>query len=324
MSSITGLISGGGGGGTPVNGIERLYVGGQVQYTDESGGVWLKTGNGIISDTTAYPDAYETIGSFTNSSILYAKSFTQSNQYNSIFFHTDGSKMYLAAPANIYQYSLSIAFDINTATYDNVSYSTGQNNYALTFNSNGTKFYVGSANFIQIYSLSTAWDISSASSSGSFDINISSSYGIETNCTGLAFSPSGTRLYYCGTSTDRMLYYDLTTPYDLSTVTGSNAAFQNIINPYGLFTNNNGDIYYTGSSDDTLYKRNSSFASPIQRSLSIFTPVIFGICGDSTTISGTDSRIYLVGSNNVVSALYAGNSMGLSEDTGTYDYIKLK
>ena len=43
MSSITSLISAGGGGGTHVNGLVQLYLDGALSYTDESGQIWLKT-----------------------------------------------------------------------------------------------------------------------------------------------------------------------------------------------------------------------------------------------------------------------------------------
>ena len=63
MSSITGLISGGGGGGagTPINGISKLQLGGQALYTDASSQVWLRSGSILIGESATYPDAIENI-----------------------------------------------------------------------------------------------------------------------------------------------------------------------------------------------------------------------------------------------------------------------
>ena len=42
-----------------------------------------------------------------------------------VIFNPDGTKMYILqdSPGVIYQYSLSTAFNVSTATYDNVSFS---------------------------------------------------------------------------------------------------------------------------------------------------------------------------------------------------------
>lgn len=73
-----------------------------------------------------------------------------------LFLSSDGLKMYTNGITNdnVYQYSLSTAWDITTASYDGIFFSynaQGVNSYNLTFNDSGTKFYVGFGNTVYQY-----------------------------------------------------------------------------------------------------------------------------------------------------------------------------
>ena len=93
-----------------------------------------------------------------------------SNDTRGLAFKTDGTKMYVASEATkyVYQYSLSTAWDVSTASYDSVSfYVNSQDIYPqdVLFKTDGTKMYmVGySTDAVYQYDLTTAWDISTAS-----------------------------------------------------------------------------------------------------------------------------------------------------------------
>ena len=84
------------------------------------------------------------------------------------FFKDDGTKMYLLGLDNdrVYQYSLSTAWNLSTASYDSVSFSvTSQAStpLGLFFKEDGTKMYMVGNSSIYQYTLSTAWDLSTAS-----------------------------------------------------------------------------------------------------------------------------------------------------------------
>jgi hypothetical protein len=127
-----------------------------------------------------------------------------------VFFKSDGSKMYIAGDLNkrIYQYTLSTAWDLSTASYDSVSFSIiGQESTLedLFFKSDGTKLYIiGSGqDEINQYSLSTAWDISTAS----FDSIIFKTTDQETAPAGMFFKSDGTVMYIIGVSGDDVNQY---------------------------------------------------------------------------------------------------------------------
>jgi hypothetical protein len=103
-----------------------------------------------------------------------SKSFsgaTQDTIMRGVWFKTDGTKMYLTGLSNdsIYQYTLSTAWDVSTASYDSVSLDLSASLTSPTspsFNAAGTKFVIHNGGILYEYSLSTAWDISTASATG--------------------------------------------------------------------------------------------------------------------------------------------------------------
>ena len=128
---------------------------------------------------------HDTIGSLTDATIPYQldamsrvkqvdndnSAFTNvvGSTVAGVFVKPDGTKLFLMSPSNdaVYQYSMSTAFDVSTATYDSksVSVSIRDTNPAnLIFNPDGTKFFFSgrSSDRIWEFNLSTAWDVSTA------------------------------------------------------------------------------------------------------------------------------------------------------------------
>lgn len=150
-------------------------------------------------------------------------SFSVSSQTTSpigVTFSADGSKMYVVgAPTTIYQYSLSTAWDLSSASYASKSYNVnGQTTRAeaVAFKSDGTKMYVlaGSTNDAVLqYSLSTAWDVSTATyDSVSFSVATQDSAPL-----GVTFKGDGTKMYVTATTNNAVFQYALSTAWDLTT-----------------------------------------------------------------------------------------------------------
>ena len=143
-------------------------------------------------------------------------------------FKSDGTKMYVQGASNgfLYQYSLSTAFDVSTASYDNVSFNvaaTASSPRHFEFKPDGTKLYVlgyTSKSFYQ-FSLSTAWDISTASSdSVSFSFNSQ-----DDNPVSASFGDNGTKMIMVGLTQDTIFQYALSTAYDISTASYSSISY---------------------------------------------------------------------------------------------------
>jgi len=77
-----------------------------------------------------------------------------------LFFKDDGTKMYVVGRANdsVYQYILSTAWDVSTASYDSVSFSVASQDTSPTglfFKTDGTKMYVVGSTNDTVYQYST-------------------------------------------------------------------------------------------------------------------------------------------------------------------------
>jgi len=125
---------------------------------------YLQTGGTETAGTT-----YVSIdqGQYTGNSFDFS---SQDSLTYDIYVKPDGTKVYTIGATGdaVYQYSLSTAWDISTATYDSVSFSVssqGTSPDGLIFKPDGTAMYVSDItnDAIYQYTLSTAWDISTAS-----------------------------------------------------------------------------------------------------------------------------------------------------------------
>ncbi|MEM4663219.1 MAG: YncE family protein, partial [Candidatus Diapherotrites archaeon] len=182
----------------------------------------------------------------------------------SVFFSSDGTKMYILGDSSdrVYQYSLSTAWDISTASYDKNFYvgSRDTSPRGLFFSPDGTKMYIlgDYRDRVYQYSLSTAWDISTASYDKNFYVGSQ-----DTSPRGLFFSPDGTKMYILGDSSDRVYQYSLSTAWDISTASydknfyvGSQDTY-----PRGLFFSPDGTkMYILGDYSDRVYQYSLSTA----------------------------------------------------------------
>jgi len=156
-------------------------------------------------------------------SALYSnKSFnfnSVDSQGKSIRFDPTGKIMFLAGAGadKVYEFALSVAWDISTAVYSSKFLSVaGETTLmeAMEVSADGTKVYAADkGGVVYQYTLTSAWDISTASySSKSLDTS-----GRTTTIKGCTISSDGTKFYVCDPFTNDVDQYNLSTPYDLST-----------------------------------------------------------------------------------------------------------
>jgi len=175
---------------------------------------------------------------------------------NGVDIKPDGSQLYVMGRQNenVYQYSLSTAFDISTASFDQ-SFDVrpqGTTPQDLSFRPDGSQlFTVESSNEdVHQYSLSTAFDISTASFDQSFSVSSQ-----DATPTGVDIRPDGTQMYVSGSFNANVYQYSLSTAFDIST-----ASFDQSLDvsprqpgPTGLvFKPDGGHLYVVGSSNLTV------------------------------------------------------------------------
>ena len=179
----------------------------------------------------------------------------------SIFFKPDGTRMYMQGASNddVYQYSLTTAWDISTASYDSISFDGSTQDvamYGVFFKDDGTKMYLnGYANGGDLYqySLSTAWDLSTASyDTVSFDYSPQ-----ESSSVGLSFTDDGFSFFLLSDGTDVAYKYTMSTAWDISTASydSSSPVFAEDTSILGFALGNSGNKFYmVGNTADTIYQ----------------------------------------------------------------------
>jgi len=213
----------------------------------------------VVGIAGRYVNEYDLSTAWDVSSASYLQNFSVSAQNTSpqaLFFKPDGTKMYVVGDTgdNIYEYDLSTAWDVSSASYlQNFSVSAQDTNpTGLSFKPDGTKMYVvgNSGDNIYEYDLSTAWDVSSASYLQNFSVSAQ-----DTNLQALFFKPDGTKMYVLGAAGDDVNEYDLSTPWDVSSASylqNFSVASQETI-PTGLsFKPDGTKMYVLGAAGDDV------------------------------------------------------------------------
>lgn len=208
-------------------------------------------------------------------------------------FKPDGTKVYVTGQAIdfVFQYSLSTPWNISTMSYDNISFSVAAqelNPQGIVFKPDGTKMYVigTSGDDVNEYTLSTPWDISSASYT-----RVSSSTGAQdTSPQDIWFNDEGTQLWLLGSGNDRVYRYNLSTPWNVSTM--SYIGYVNIggeTTPTGFSMHPEGGlIMHVGESTDAI---RLTVIGGTKLSLKVSSPRIVRFSRDGT-------KVYVVHLNN--------------------------
>ncbi len=196
------------------------------------------------------------------SSFVDSKSVTQKIAHG-ITFKPDGTKMFVVGKSQnkIFEFDLSTAFDISTATKNSNEFLHNSQQVDATdikFNSDGTKLFLAGTDGQEIdeYNLSTAYDVSTSVHQNTY-FN-----GDGLSFIAIAFNTNGTKLFiYDATGTDSIKQYSLGSPFDLSNAVlqkqyiGTNSSTLQAINgnPQGLaFSADGSKMYVTGVSTQKI------------------------------------------------------------------------
>ena len=208
-------------------------------------------------------------------------SVTQDSSPRDFHFNSDGSKMFILGSTNrsIYQFSLSTAYDLSTTSYDSVSLSVAFSTSMLHFhfNGDGTKIYVGSGATWTIYErqLPGAYDISSESAVSTFGYNADLPSGsTEAYAYSGIFNDNGKKMYLLigrmPDTSEAVIEYDLSTAYDLSTISRTSIQTLNPSNagndPRGMTWNSDGTKLIILTEPDDMFRFTSSTSSAFNSS----------------------------------------------------------
>ena len=286
---------------------------------------YLQTGGTETAGTEGY-----SLGSASYDSVSFSFS-SQTTSPRGVTFNNDGTKMFVMGTFDdaIFQYSLSTAFDVSTASYDSVTLDVSSEDGSpngLTFNSSGTKMYIVGAEFDNVYqyTLSTAFDLSTASyDSVSLDIS-----GQTLNGLVVVFNNDGTKMFLGGITNDSVYQYSLSTAFDLSTASYDSVSLdvsgQDSGTVAGLAFNSNGTkMYVVGFDNDSVYQYSLSTAFDL--STASYDSVSFSVASQDTTprsvlFNSDGTKMYIGGDTNDTIYQYStvAYTQTLDLSTGSY------
>ena len=188
------------------------YTSNQMAFSNDGNSLYVNAG--VSGGTTTSIYQYNMSTPWTLSTASYASKsfiFTHGTVIGDLIFNNDGSKMYIPrriSGTEFYQYSLSSAYDISTATDDGVTFDPGVDLNGLAFNADGTYLYAiydpGDTNYIKQWSLSTPYDLSTATAGTDVLLGDATT---EAAPTGLAFGND--QLHVSGQQFDNVRTYDI-------------------------------------------------------------------------------------------------------------------
>ena len=233
--------------------FENVFIG------DSGTKMYALSGSGAATDTI-YQYTLSTAWDISTASYA-TKSFsvnTQETLTTGMYFRDDGTELYIVGTTNdtVYQYTLSTAWDISTASYASKSKAVGTEEATPTglfLGDSGTKMYVigGTGDDVNQYSLSTAWDVSTATF-----VRVSAAVG-DGGPQDVFFKEDGTRMYIIGSTNDAVREFTLSTAWDVSTITFSRSYPIGYLDalPSGIaFKSDGTEMYFSGNTNRVVYQ----------------------------------------------------------------------
>ena len=294
----------------------------------------FKVKNGI--QPTVYHEAVGTVVSGSASYSLTGASYDsvsfsvagQDTLAYGLAFSSDGTKMYMIGDTSdsVYQYTLSTAWDLSTASYDSVSFSVASqaSPFSIAFNNDGTKMYMGgvTADIIYQYTLSTAWDLSTAS----YDSISFSTASQDGSLRGFTFNNGGTKMYAVGQSTDSIYQYTLSTAFDMSTASYDSVSFSvtsQDTSALNLAFNSDGTkMYMLGGISDSVHQY--SLSTAFNLSTASYDSISFSVASQDTSsyalaFNNDGTKMFTLGDVNDTVYQYttALNTASLDLSTGS-------
>lgn len=265
------------------------------------------------------------IGSASFDGVSYSVNPQDTNPQD-LFFKSDGTSMYVVGSTgdNIYQYNLSVAWDVSTSNYVgafNVSGETAAP-VGLFFRPDGTKMYVSGESSVFQYGLSTPWDVGTAS----YESSASSG---DSFTPGVSFKTDGTKMYVINGNADQIRQFSLSTAWSLATASDDGVVFSvtnQESNPTGLFFKSDGTSFYVlGVSNDTIFQYTIGTAWNL--STAAYTGTDWDYVGNQQTsptglfFKSDGTKMYVVGSTPTVGVFQYSLATAWNVDTATYDSV---
>jgi hypothetical protein len=234
-----------------------------TRFSSDGTKMYMLGGNSIYQYTLSTAGVINTA---SYDSVSFAVG-SQETDANGLTFKDDGSKFYIVGVDNdsVFQYSLSTAWDLSTASYDSVSFSVSAQAILpvdLFLKDDGTKLYILSNDVVFQYTLSTAWVVSSASYD-TVNFGVSSQ---DSDARGFVFSNNGNTMFIAGSTNDSVFQYTLSTAWDLSTAAYDSISFSVTTQDAELsgisFSSTGNQLFALGDTNNSVFQYTTQLIAP--------------------------------------------------------------
>ena len=262
---------------------------------------------GVVSAASNFTLAFSILSQASYDNVSFSVSSQDGYPWGFVF-NTTGTKMYMVGNVNdrVFQYNLSTAFDLSTASYNNVNFSVSpQTSVAIdvNFNSSGSIMYVIDLQHEKVhqYNLSTNFDISTATYNNvSFTVS-----SLFTRPFSVIFNPNGTKMYILNDTPGEIYQYSLSSGFNLSTASYDNVSFsvasQETVTTGVVFNADGTKMYTVGYTTDNVHEYSLSTAYDI--STASYDSVSFSVGSQDTSPTGIRfnadfTKMYISGNTN--------------------------
>ena len=272
----------------------------------------FKVKNGI--QPTVYHEGLGTVVSASEGYYLAGASydsvnFSVSGQSSYTFdfgFADSGTKMYAQKSFNggtIYQYTLSTAYDISTASYASKSYSFANGESGFVITPDGSTLYISdnTGDAVYKYTFGTAFDVSTLGSG----TQMFSTSSVDTQPDKCRFNSNGSKFFLLGRANNRIYEYSVSTAYDLSTASYSNNSLlvsSQAAGPLGFDLSSDGTkLIVSDNTTDSVYLYNLSTGFDI--TTASYSGTNFSLASQDSVPSGVSfnpsgSKMFVLGNAN--------------------------
>ena len=259
----------------------------------------------IIGAVAKIPEVYYDLANAAYDSVNFSVA-SQSSYTFDFSFADSGTKLYAQKQFNggtIYQYTLSSAYDLSTASYANKSYSFANGESGFVITPDGSTLYISAntGDAVYRYTFGTAFDVSTLGSGTS----MFSTSSVDTQPDKCKFNSNGTKFFLLGRNNKRIYEYAVSTAYDLSSASYSNNSLLlsgQAAAPLGFNFNSDGTkLFVSDNTTDTIFQYNLSTAYDITSAS--YSNISFSVAGQDSTPSGIDfnstgSKLFILGNSS--------------------------
>ena len=267
------------------------------------------TKKGRVTLVKVASDTWDLVGNtsplFNTDIIEYSTLFDTTSEGGDpagVVFKPDGLKMYILHYQNdtIYQYTLSTAWDISSASYASLSVllSWSSRPEGMFLGDTGTKLYTADtySGFIVQATLSTAWDISTATSDSK-----NKSVNAEGGCYGVSFNADGTKMYT--TNYKGCFQYTLSTAWDVSTASYASKSLNSTIEVkggQGLWLNSDGTrLWVAGVEYVAKYSLSTAYDISTATADEYAFPWVGYTGVQDVAMSESEDKLYIINSSTI-------------------------